>query len=237
MVLYQPTEREISATLAAARTRFPYLGQRLERAAALLADVNAAFECEIDPWRIRSQTGSGAYLVNCPRGHSHCTCPDYESHANEQAPAYLCKHLLAYHGYRRILAVELNRRLVGDYNYTHERYQAQTTPGALLVFRDQEMRAVTYTQVNRFPRTVCRLRRTRDDALIPANDAEAAELAQWLTTAPPYTPPESYAAREYEADRDAYIDMQAERQPLMSQPEYRHWLATGEIPAVARTRF
>jgi hypothetical protein len=99
---------------AAAHADFPMLGQRLDKAGELLADTNRYFDLDAGPWRIRSQTTAGSYRVSCPGGVSSCDCPDHAYRA-AAAPDYFCKHIIAYHVYRRILATELNRRLLGDY--------------------------------------------------------------------------------------------------------------------------
>lgn len=220
MLLYQPTPNEIAAAAARAKNRKPHLGSRLEKAAAMLADINRYLDCAGDGWQVRSQTDPDLWYAV---GASGCSCEDYRRHAPVSAGYYYCKHLLVYYGYRRMLANVLNRRLVGNLKYTNERRYAQVSPGSILVDTDRTFRAITYTGYNQFPRHLCYLRLDTSDRFVPRTDDDYVAVAEWLPSAPPF---------ETKAEEPRMEDYTPELPPEMSLEDYRYWLRTGDAPSL-----
>jgi hypothetical protein len=142
---------------------------------------------------------------------------------HEDPPGYFCKHILAYHSYRRILSQTLNYRLTGDYDRRHERRDAELNPGSLIILRDEKgCRVITYPPGHRFPITICFIRAARDHSWLPRNDTEAAALAAWLYSAPSFDRPLSYDEQE------ALNDLAARRDDAALRSAF-----TGNIRSIA----
>lgn len=229
-MLYQPCPEDITGTIAKARARLPHAGSRLDKAAAILADVNTHLRepsgTDDAHWAAHSCTHPDAwYTVSVDTG---CTCPDYTAHA-AAAPDYLCKHLLAYHAYRRILVTELNRRIVGDVDYSSDRRRAELDEALILTDtrrpHGQPPAALAFVPGRATPQRICDLRKDAANLWRPRTDADFAALAAHLATAPEL---EAITVPELPTLAADLPDAR-EWQPAMTVAQYHRWLATGEL--------
>lgn len=223
MLLYQPTDNEITATLARLVNHHPHLKARADKAAAILADVDRCFDCDdTDHWNIRSNCDSvNWYPVNTDA----CDCPDYQiNRSKTRTGIYYCKHRLAFHGYRHLLSLQLLRRTVGNLKYESDRSRAQLHEGSvILVTDDKRPRYVAYSPFYRFPRHLCYVRLDKLDRLVPQRLGDYVAVAEWLPTVPGFSLPQPEPRME-----DYYPD----RQPEMTHEDFQHWMATGDTPAM-----
>lgn len=233
-MLYQPTPNEIAATAARVKNRHPRYIAQIDKAVGILADTNANIDTDGDTWRVRSQS-------DCDRWHAvsaaGCSCDDYRFNATRaQGERYYCKHLHAYYAYRRLLANALNRRLIGNIKFRNDRLKAQRCPGGWLAETDRERehgpRAVAYSGYHHFPRHLCYLRLDADDRLVPMSLPDYLAVAEWLAQVPAFEAVQPIPRMQSIEDYAQALEWS----PEWSHGDFRHWLATGEIPGM-HTRF
>lgn len=224
MILYQPSNNEILATATRVQVRHPRYKSQIEKATIILANINANLDTDSDTWRVRSQS-------DCDRWHAvssaGCSCDDYKFHAAKlQGAHYYCKHLHAYYAYRRLLTNALSRRQIGNIKFRNERLRAQKEPGGWLAETDRRghgPRAVAYSGYHHFPRHLCNLRIDADDRMIPLDVADYLAVAEWLPRVPTFEQPQPLPRME---------DYTREWSPEWSHGDFRHWLATGDVPGM-----
>jgi len=228
MILYQPTLSEITAGAACARFRNPQFTPQINKAAAILADIDRNFDVDGDTWRVRSQSDSDCWHAVSSAG---CSCTDYKFNATKVTPRhYYCKHLHAYYGYRRLLANALTRRMIGNIKFREERLRAQRQPGGWLAETDRPekgLRAVAYSGFHHFPRHLCSLRLDANDTLIPLDVADYLAVAEWLARAPEFAVEPPLPRME-----DYAMDYKPEWTPEWSHGDFKFWLDTGTTPAM-----
>jgi hypothetical protein len=230
MLLYQPEFQAIDTATQRAFTRRPDLRSRIDKAAAILADVNDNFDTSGEDWAIRAQKDFATWYTINP--DYTCSCEDYARHAHEGK--FFCKHLLAFFGYRRILQREMNWRTLGDFRFSEDRRHAQRYPGAMLIdtrrHHNQPPAILTYSAGSRLPDLVCEIRMDSDETWKPRRDSDYLRLSEWLAAAPTFIHPEERIA--------AYEEMSIpirHREPdpaPWTTAQFRIWLDTGVLPAL-----
>ena len=227
MLLYQPSTNEILATSTRVKNRHPRYASQIDKAVVILSDINANFDTDGDAWRVRSQSDQNRWHTVSNAG---CDCADYAFHSS--SGSYYCKHLHAYYAYRRLLANALSRRMIGNIKFRNERLRAQREPGGWLAETDrygQGPRAVAYSGFHHFPRHLCNLRLDKDDRLVPLEVADFLAVAEWLARAPEFEAVQPLPRMESLED---YAQAR-EWTPEWSHGDFRHWLSTGETPAMS----
>ena len=191
MLLYQPAEEEIVATLDHAASRAPSLRSRLNRAGDLLRA--GALHFAQGEWRCCSAHDPNAdpdephrvYRVN----FTSCECPDCQARRAEVGGVSFCKHLLALLAYRRICLDHLREHLIGDLGDPLVSQEARRAADAALV----TFEGIDRTRPSIFawadarhlrPRCICSLIRTRQD-LAFASPGHLGAFAEWLGQAQP----------------------------------------------------
>jgi hypothetical protein len=109
VTLYQPTHAEVQCLFMKARTAWPQISSRLDKAQDILLSGGIG----VDPvawqlrnavqWRIASQSTSATYTYIIVSGH--CACADRAPVVNGRK---VCKHAITVEAYRRILRDKLN---------------------------------------------------------------------------------------------------------------------------------
>lgn len=225
MLPYQPTDNEIAIAAARLNIRRPGLGERFKKAAPILADIAGNFDLDHSShWLIRSQTKPDLFHTVT---NSACNCPDYHFNAPNSDTPYFCKHRLALHAYRYLLIGQLTRRTVGNLKYHHDRKRAMDWRGSIIIDTDRKLRALYFTGDHRSPRPVCNLTLDTLDRMVPKEFEDYQWLAEWIPTVP------DYSAYPKDPPRMEDFASEAERQPEWTQSQFRHWVNTGELPALA----
>jgi hypothetical protein len=210
--IYNPTDAEIERTFARALAAMPHAAKRLEAARLYFDGALPLYLTYVSgAWHVMSQRDQVTYMVT----HHTCTCPDWQTHGAHLAEPnrYYCKHLLAYHAYRRILADELNRRILGDWNYTYDRNTCALHPGSLIIVRPGygTPASVGYfrTRYARGAANVCAVRPVNPDTppgeqcdWQPATAADYAALAEWLGEYPEFVRPKPQSELDAASDCD-----------------------------------
>jgi len=193
--IYQPTPAEIASVFARGRAALPHAARRFDAAHDYMDAVNLFFSFD-DTWRVLSQSEPGiAYTVT---NHT-CACADWQNHGATLSQRYYCKHLLAIHAYRRILTDEMNRRILGDWQYTSDRDHCANYPGSLIIVRNSYAAATVGSFADRrarAPKHICTVQPTNPNnppgelcAWRPANATEFHRLALWLALVPEFDRP------------------------------------------------
>ena len=199
-MLSQPTPAEIESVFARGRAALPHAAKRFDAALQYMDAVNLFFSFD-DTWRVLSQSEPGmTYTVT---NHT-CTCANWMHHGAALTQRYYCKHLLAIHAYRRILTDQMDRRILGDWQYTSDRDHCANHPGSMIIVRNSYASASVRSFVertDRAPRHVCTVQPTNPNKPAgelctwrPADATEYHRFALWLALVPqfdrpPLTPP------------------------------------------------
>ena len=220
-MLYQPTHAEIDAVVRHAIDKHPSLQGRWERAAALLAAVNANLLWTGDTWKCSSQANHrDLYPVDF---HS-CGCYDHQVAGAVVKGVPFCKHKLALLGYREIMGAQIAARAVGVYSGRADLRRLCLRPnGALLYSQNARPAWVMYAvdARDRIPTRLCIVRWT-PLGNAPASESDLFVFSNWLEQATPV----------YESAPVGWDAATPEWQPMMSGAEFRRYLETGDVPAL-----
>jgi hypothetical protein len=191
MLLYHPSDEEISSTLGRAACRAPSLRSRLNRAGDLLRAGALYFEGGL--WRC---AGSGDPDADAPAAHpvytldcGACDCPDCIARRAVVGGVAFCKHLLALQAYRSILLDHLRERIIGELPQACAREEARRAANAALLLSPgadpQHPALFAYADSRRLrPSCICSLFRGGGD-LAFTSAGHMGLFAEWLAKAQP----------------------------------------------------
>jgi hypothetical protein len=224
--LYRPTADEIAGVIARASARYADnqpVSDRLERAHKILADWTLYVQVagKSLTWRVPSQSYADRhYCISTHPEANHCTCPDYERAAHLQIAAAIPADRT------RIIGSSAGAPTIAGHIYCKHRLAIF---GYLRILR-KKMHADPATA----RMTSAQIITAADGQLAFASHRDAVKYSIFLHTFSLPTPP----ADSREPYPAGYIDWPpsgALTLPQMTSEEHRHWLATGETPAMRQT--
>jgi hypothetical protein len=199
MLLYHPSDEEISSTLGPAACRAPSLRSRLDRAGALLRA--GALQLEGGQWRCAGSRDldvpvPDAPVAGAPAEHQlytldfgACDCPDCATGRAVVGGMAFCQHLLALQAYRCILLDHLRGRIIGELPQACAKEEARRAANAALLLSPgadpQHPALFAYAHPRHLrPLCICSLYCRGGELAFPS-EAHMGAFAEWLAKAQP----------------------------------------------------
>ena len=180
-MLYQPTPREIAATVARGMEKHlgcKPLADRLQRAEAILADIGRLY-FDGHAWHCESSTSDEMTYTVSFHG---CTCPDASRTRDLVAGRPFCKHRLALLAYREILAGHIQTRCLGTYYGSNDYRRLKMAPNAGLLLSQSGALLCCANYYDRGPTPLCHTQYT-PRGQTPATEVDLWSFAEWLRRA------------------------------------------------------